>query len=217
MSESLRVTARSRVKRNHERAVYDRAGVYAVLDATPFCHVAYLVDGEPRITPTFQWREGDHVYWHGSSASRFLRKAAGARVSLCVSCLDGMVLARSAFHHSVNYRSAILYGEAEVVRDAAEKEARLRVFLEGLYPGRWETLREMTAKELKATMVLGMPIVEGAAKVRVGPPGDDEEDYALPIWAGVVPLRQVADAPVADPRNLAGVETPRHVLEYGSG
>ena len=213
MEKQLRPTRRSRVKRDHERGVYGRAAVDAILDATGLCHVAYLLDGAPAIVPTFHWREGDHVYWHGSSASRFLRQSAGTPVSLCASCLDGLVLARSAFHHSVNYRSAILYGEAFQVAEA-DKEARLRAFLDGLYPGRWQSLRPITAKELKATTVLGMAIDEGAAKVRTGMPVDDEEDYALPIWAGVLPLRRVAGAPQPDPRNLAGVDTPRHVLDF---
>ena len=213
MERELRQTRRSRIKRNRERAAYGRAAVNAVLDATSLCHVAYMMDGEPCIAPTFHWREGARVYWHGSSASRFLRRAAGTRVGLCVTCLDGLVLARSAFHHSVNYRSVILYGAAHPVADA-DKEARLRAFLDGLYPGRWQSLRPITQKELKATTVLGMDIDEGAAKVRTGMPADDEEDYALPVWAGVVPLRRAAEAPQPDPRNLAGVATPRHVLDF---
>ena len=210
MEANLRQTTRSRIKRQHERAAYDRESVNAILDATGLCHVAYALDGEAFITPTFHWREGDHVYWHGSAASRFLRRATDARVSLCVSILDGLVLARSAFHHSANYRSVVLYGTAHAVADA-DKEARLHAFTESLYPGRWEMLRPITAQEIKATTVLGMPIEEGSAKVRTGMPVDDEEDYALPIWAGVLPVQRAPSPPLADPRNLPGVETPRHV------
>ncbi|MCY4048731.1 MAG: pyridoxamine 5'-phosphate oxidase family protein [Hyphomicrobiales bacterium] len=214
MKDKLKETDKSRIKRAHQRADYDRDAVNAILDATPMCHVAYLIDGAPHITPTFHWREGNHIYWHGSSASRFLKRAANTQVSLCVSCLDGLVLARSAFHHSVNYRSVILYGEATPVKNVEEKEERLRYFLEGLCPGRWDTLRPITQKELTATSVLGMPIDEGAAKVRTGQPVDDEEDYALSIWAGVLPLERVIGEPVSDPRNLPGVEVPAHVRNY---
>lgn len=214
MKDRLEETEKSRIKRLYKRADYDRKTVNDILDATPLCHVAYLIDGAPHITPTFQWREGDHVYWHGSSASRFLNRAANTQVSLCVSCFDGLVLARSAFHHSVNYRSVVLYGEAVPVEDASDKEERLRYFLEGVFPGRWDMLRPITEKEIKATKVLGMPISEGAAKVRTGQPVDDEEDYELPIWAGILPLERIAGEPIADPRNLPGVEVPRHVHNY---
>ena len=214
MEDRLEETEKSRIKRLYKRADYDRKTVNDILDATPLCHVAYLLDGAPHITPTFQWREGDYVYWHGSSASRFLNRASNTQVSLCVSCFDGLVLARSAFHHSVNYRSVVLYGEAVPVEDASDKEERLRYFLEGVFPGRWDMLRPITAKEIKATKVLGMPIREGAAKVRTGQPVDDEEDYELPIWAGILPLERIASEPIADPRNLPGVEVPGHVRNY---
>lgn len=213
MKDDLQSSSRSRIKRMHERAAYDRESIYAILDTSSFCHVSYLMDGEPYITPTFHWREGDQIYWHGSSASRFLRRSTNRRVSLCVSCLDGLVLARAAFHHSANYRSVILFGEANSVSDA-HKEERLRAFMEKLYPGRWETLRPITNQELKATTVLGMPIEEGAAKVRTGMPVDDEEDYALPIWAGILPLHLIKEEPIPDPRNQPGLETPEHVFNY---
>ena len=158
----LEKTEHSRVKRLHERGAHDRATVYAILDATPLCHVAYVVDGQPYVTPTLQWRERDRIYWHGSSASRMLRRALGQPVCLTVTHMDGLVLARSAFHHSANYRSVMLFGAPEKVA-GAEKEARLETFVEGLYPGRWETLRPMTAQEVKATTVLTMPITEGSA------------------------------------------------------
>ena len=217
MSSDLKKTERSRAKRVAKRGRYDRATVDAILDATPLCHVAYVIDGEPYCTPTLHWREGDHVYWHGSSASRFLEKAIGERVCLTVSHLDGLVLARSAFHHSVNYRSVMLFGTAEKVEDPGEKAEKFRNLIEHLYPGRWDSLRPMLAKEVKATTVLRIAIDEGSAKVRTGGPVDDEEDYALPIWAGVVPLRLELGAAQADPRNLPGVEIPDHVARLKIG
>ena len=212
----LKKTTRTKMVRNHKRADYDREVVNQIIDATPLCHVSYIIDGRPYLTPTFQWREGDQIYWHGSSASRFLSQIVGKEVCLAVTHLDGLVLARSAFHHSVNYRSVMLFGEATKVA-SAEKEQRLRSFVEHLIPGRWETLRPMTAKEAKATTVFSMPIDEGSAKIRTGPPVDDEEDYSLPIWAGLLPINQVLHDPVSDPKNMAGLEVPDHVREYKLG
>jgi nitroimidazol reductase NimA-like FMN-containing flavoprotein (pyridoxamine 5'-phosphate oxidase superfamily) len=206
--QSAPPSERTRVRRLHERGRYDRATIDAILDAQPLAHVGTVVDGLPVVTPTLQWREGDHVYWHGSAASRMLRAAEGREVCLTATLLDGLVLARSAFHHSVNYRSVMLFGRAEKVSDPEEKAARLRYFLDGLYPGRWEQLRPMTAQELKATTVLSMPIDEASAKVRTGPPVDDEDDYALPIWAGVVPVRLALLEAEADPRNRPDVAQP---------
>ncbi len=199
---------RARVRRLPERGRYDRATIDAILDAMPLAHVGTVIDGAPVVTPTLQWREGDRVYWHGSAASRMLRSAAGHPVCLTVSLLDGLVLARSAFHHSVNYRSVMLFGRAEKVIEPAEKERLLRAFVDGLYPGRWTSLRPMTQQELKATTVLSMAIDEASAKVRCGPPKDDEADYALPIWAGVVPVQLSLLAPEADPRNRPEIEIP---------
>jgi len=207
-NDRLEVTERSRVRRLHTRGSYDRDVVYAILDATPLCHVGTVQGGRPVVTPTLQWREGDRVYWHGSSASRALRAARGREVCLTVSLLDGLVLARSAFHHSANYRSVMLFGTATEVADRDEKLARLRTFLEGLHPGRWEALRPIQEKELKATAVLWLPIREGSAKLRVGHAVDDEADYELPIWAGILPVVHGFGPPVPDPRNLAGVEEP---------
>ncbi len=207
-TDSLEITPRTRLRRLHPRGHHDRATIDAILDATPMCHVGYVIDGKPAVTPTFHWRRGDRVYWHGSSASRALRAAEGAEVCLTVSLLDGLVLARSGFHHSANYRSAMIFGRAEKVDDPGEKTAKLRDFIEGLYPGRWEELRPMNAQELKATTVLSLPIEEASAKVRTGPPIDDEADYALPIWAGVLPIRHATDTPDSDPRNLADLTPP---------
>ncbi len=208
---------RARLRRLYERGSHDHETIHALLDALPLAHVGYVLDGAPVVTPTFQWREGDHVYWHGSSASRMLRKSEGAEVCLTASALDGFVLARSGFHHSVNYRSVTLFGTARKVQDAAAKEARLKAFVDGLFPGRWETLRALTGQELKATTILSMPIDEASAKVRTGGPVDDDEDYALPIWAGVIPLAQQTLAPQADPRNLDGVTVPDHVTGFTLG
>jgi len=208
---------RVRVKRLHERGAYDRASIDAILDATPVAHVGYVFDGQPFVTPTLQWREGDHVYWHGSAASRMLEASDGADVCVTVTLIDGIVLARSAFHHSVNYRSVMLLGRATMVQDPAEKEARLKAFVDGMFPGRWDMLRPATAKELKATSVLAMPITEASAKVRSGPPKDDEEDYALDIWAGVLPLEMRSLPPIDDPLLRAGLTPPDHVTRYKIG
>lgn len=204
-------TDRVRLRRRHERGGYDRDSIHRILDAMPVCSVAYVFDGQPYATPTLQWREGNHVYWHGSSASRMLRAVDTASVCLTVAILDGFVMARSGFHHSVNYRSAMLLGTARKIDDPDEKEARLRAMVEGLFPGRWDTLRPTTAQELKATTVMSMPIDEASSKIRSGHPVDDVSDYALPIWAGVIPVRMEIQEPVPDPRNAAGVATPDHV------
>ena len=206
-------TERTRLRRLYERGHYDKETVYKVLDAARQCAVGYVFQGAPYVTPTLHWREGNRVYWHGSSASQMLRATAGADVCLTVSLLDGYVMARSGFHHSVNSRSVMLFGRAEKVADA-DKEARMKAMVDGLFPGRWPILRAPTAQEIKATTILSMEIEEGAAKIRTGPPGDDEDDYALPIWAGVIPVRTVVDAPVDDPRNLPEMTPPDHVTAF---
>lgn len=211
-ADDFKPTKRTRIKRLPKRAHYDRASVHAILDAGAIAHVGYLIDGEPYVTPTAYWRQGEHVYWHGSSASRAIRAmAAGSPVCLTVSHLDGLVMARSAFHHSVNYRSVMAFGTATLVEDRAHKLAALEDFVERLYPGRWAELRPVNAQELKATTVLFMDLREVAAKIRTGPPVDDEEDYALPIWAGVVPVTLATGAPVDDARNLPGVKRPAYL------
>jgi nitroimidazol reductase NimA-like FMN-containing flavoprotein (pyridoxamine 5'-phosphate oxidase superfamily) len=180
---------RTRARRLHERAHYDRDTLHAILDAGLICHIGYVVDGAPVVTPTLYWREGDAVFWHGSSASRMLRASEDMEVCLTVSHLDGLVLARSAFHHSVNYRSAMLFGRARLVRDDAEKVLRLKGLIDGLFPGRWDQMRSISDQELKATRVMWMPIDEASAKIRTGGPKDDAEDMDAPLWAGVAPLR----------------------------
>ena len=208
---------RVRVRRLHERGAYDRATIDAILDAQPVAHVGYAIDGAPFVTPTLQWREGDHVYWHGSAASRMLERCDGAEVCVTVTLVDGLVLARSAFNHSVNYRSVMLLGRARLVSDPAEKEARLRRFVDALFPGRWDRLRPATVQEMKATSVLGLAIDEASAKIRKGPPKDEAEDYALPVWAGVIPLRTEVLAPVDDPKLAPGIAVPDNVRGFRLG
>jgi nitroimidazol reductase NimA-like FMN-containing flavoprotein (pyridoxamine 5'-phosphate oxidase superfamily) len=208
---------RTRVKRLNKRAKYDAETVHGILDAMPVCHVGYMFNGAPYVTPTLQWREGSRIYWHGSSASRMLEACEDAQVCLTVTILDGFVLARAAFNHSCNYRSVMAFGTARKLTDPAEKEQRLKTFTDGLWPGRWDMLRTMTTQELKATTVLSMDLSEVSAKVRSGPPGDDEADYGLPLWAGVIPVRQQLLAPVDDPRLSPGLTPPRHVTDFRIG
>ena len=215
---SFPVTARSRVRRLPKRCSAERADIYAILDAHFLCHIAYVIDGQPYVTPTGYWRHGDRIYWHGSSASRMLRaQASGLPVCLAVTLLDGLVLARSGFHHSINYRSVMAFGLARRIEDPVEKQKALDAYVERLYPGRNKELRAVEAQELKASTVLGMSIEEASAKVRRGPPVDDEPDYALPVWAGVVPVRQILGAPVADPRLSPGMPWPAHLARYAEG
>ena len=212
----LQKTPRSRLVRNPSRANYDRNLVNQIIDATPLCHVSYIIDGRPYVTPTLQWREGDTIYWHGSSASRFLRQIVGKEVCIAVTHFDGYVLARSALHHSINYRSVMLFGEATKIEEK-DKNSLLDNFVEALIPGRLEKLRQMTDQEAKATTVFSMPIDEGSAKVRTGQPVDDVEDYSLPIWAGVIPISQIQHDPIPDPQNQAGLEVPQHIRNFKLG
>jgi len=204
----------TRVRRMHKRAHYDEATIHPILDAQPMCTVAYVFNGQPVVTPTLQWREGNHIYWHGSSASRMLESCEEAKVCVNVTIFDGFVMARSAFNHSCNYRSVMAFGTAFKVKGAEEKAVRLKAFVDTLWPGRWDVLRPMPPKEVKATTILGLELDEVSAKVRSGPPGDDEEDYALPIWAGVIPLQMVAGEAIACPRLMPGVAMPGHVRDY---
>lgn len=211
-------TERSRVKRLHKRAHYDHETVHRLIDEIGTGSVGYVIDGQPHVTPTLVWREGDRVYWHGSSASRMLRQVkTGIPVSLNVFHLDGLVLARSGFHSSVNYRSATLFGTAEVVEGAEEQEASLKAFLERFVPGHWDTLRPVNSQELKATTIVAMTIEEASAKIRTGHCEDDEEDYALDIWAGIVPIHTAIGEPEDDPRLKAGVARPDHLKNIRFG
>jgi uncharacterized protein len=207
-------TELTRTKRMHQRGQYDEATVHAILDAQPLCTVGYVFDGRPVVTPTLQWREGHHIYWHGSAASRMLEHSEETNVCLNVTIFDGWVMARSAFNHSCNYRSVMAFGTAYKVKHADDKEARLKAMVDQFYPGRWEMLRPMKTKELKATTVLGLELNEVSAKVRTGPPSDDDEDYALPIWAGVIPLSMQSGAAMPDPKLISGIEMPAHIKNY---
>ncbi|MGH6893239.1 MAG: pyridoxamine 5'-phosphate oxidase family protein [Dongiaceae bacterium] len=211
-------TARSRVKRLHERGRYDEASVFAILDAGLVAHIGYVIDGQPYVTPTNFWRRGRTLYWHGSSASRMLRtQAKDIPVCVTVTLLDGLVMARSGFHHSINYRAVMAFGRARLIEYPKEKEAEMDYFIERIYPGRLETLRPVTAQELKGTTLIAMEIEEASAKVRAGPPKDDEEDYALDIWAGVIPIRQVVGAIENDPKLKAGIGLPEHLRRFADG
>jgi uncharacterized protein len=210
-------TERTRVKRMNENAKYDEATIHAILDAQPMCTVGYVFKGAPYVTPTLQWREGKHIYWHGSAASRMLEACEETQVCVNVTIFDGMVMARSAFEHSCNYRSVMAFGTAHKVVDRDEKEARLKAMVEQLFPGRWYMLRSMKEKELKATTILGLELNEVSAKVRSGPSIDDENDYGLPIWAGVIPLQTVSMPAVDDPRLIAGLVAPDHVAKFKIG
>lgn len=202
------------MRRLPKRARYDVKTVYSILDAGFICHVGYVIDGQPFVTPTAYWREGDHIYWHGSHASRMLNQAANHKVCLTVTHLDGLVAARSGFHHSINYRSVMMFGKPHKVEDEPHKLRAMENFVERIYPGRWPELRPATRKELRATTVLYMPIKEAVAKVRTGGPIDDEEDYQLSIWAGVVPIQVSHGAPLPDARLLAGIAAPGQVREF---
>jgi hypothetical protein len=216
MAERYAPTARTRIRRLPKRAQYDRAAVHAVLDAGVMCHVGYVIDEQPYVTPTLYWRHGERLYWHGSSASRMLRHLKqGVRACVTVAHFDGLVLARSGFHHSVNYRSVMALGTASLVPDE-DKLGVLEDFVEHILPGRWPELRPPTPQEIKATTVLWMDLEEVSAKIRTGHPIDDEEDYALPIWAGVVPVRTTFGAPQPDPRLIPGTPMPAY-LERAAG
>ena len=209
---------KSKVKRLHERGHYDRDTVYAILDAGLIAHIGYVIEGQPFVTPTAYWREGDRLYWHGSAASRMLRnQAKGVPVCVTVTHLDGLVLARSGFHHSINYRSVMAFGTAHMVESAADKIHHLNRFVDRALPGRNPTLRPIEAQEAKGTSVLYMDIEEASAKIRVGPPKDDEPDYALDCWAGVIPIAQVVGAAVPDPKLKTGVDWPEHLRLFKDG
>jgi nitroimidazol reductase NimA-like FMN-containing flavoprotein (pyridoxamine 5'-phosphate oxidase superfamily) len=211
-------TERTRLRRLYYRAVTDRKTVYEILDAGLMCHVGYVIDGQPYVTPTAYWREGDRVYWHGSSASRMLRTVErGVPVCVTVAMLDGLVLARSGFHSSINYRSVMAFGTAEKVADEAKKLAALEAFTERLTPGRWAELRPVTKQELKATTVMFMKLDEVACKVRTGPPADDDPDYDLDVWAGVVPVGTVIGAAEDDPKLKPGVAQPDYLKKVRIG
>ena len=211
-------TSRTTVKRIPKRGAYDRDTINAILDEAFLCHVGFSVDGQPYVIPTGYGRVGDHLYIHGSAASRMLRNLAeGVVVCVTVTILDGLVLARSAFHHSINYRSVVILGEAKIVTDPEEKNKALFTISEQIIPGRWDEVRPPTDLELKATSVLRLPIAEASAKVRTGDPVDDDEDYSLDVWAGVLPLTLSPGEPKPDARLDADVAVPEYVINYKRG
>jgi nitroimidazol reductase NimA-like FMN-containing flavoprotein (pyridoxamine 5'-phosphate oxidase superfamily) len=208
-------TERTTLKRLPKRGLYDREEVYKILDEGFICHVGFILNNQPFVIPTGYARKDDRLFIHGSQASRMLRTLkGGVDVCLTVTLIDGLVMARSAFHHSMNYRSVVVFGHAEVVENREEKLAALFAFSEHIVPGRWNEVREPTEAEMNATMVLALPLTEASAKVRTGPPLDDEEDYQLPVWAGVVPLKLRAGEPVPDPKLSEGIDVPDYLKGF---
>lgn len=215
MAENQMPTARTRVVREPHRGVYDRETVYGILDEGFLCHVGFVVEGQPYVIPTSYGREGDQLYIHGSAASRMLRQMReGMPVCVTVTLIDGLVLARSIFNHSMNYRSVVILGRATLVEDPEEKLAALRALSEQILPGRWDDVRQPNERELKQTSVLRLPVEEFSAKVRTGPPLDDPEDYAFPTWAGVIPLELKAGEAISDPKLQPNREIPTSVRFY---
>ncbi len=215
MSETQMPTSRTRVVRESERGVYDREAAYRILDEGFICHVGFLVDGQPFVIPTSYGRKDANLYIHGSAASRMLRQMKeGVAVCVTVTLLDGLVLARSVFNHSMNYRSVVILGKATLVDDPEEKLTALRVLSEHILPGRWDDARQPNERELKATSVLRVPIEEFSAKVRTGPPIDDAEDLAFPTWAGVLPLEMKAGEAIRDPKLEPVREVPEYLRKY---
>jgi uncharacterized protein len=215
MPESIPVTDRTRIVREPNRAEYDREAIYKILDEGLVCHLGFAPDGQPFVIPTMFARIGDHIYFHGSAASRTLRALGGGLpVCITVTLSDGLVLARSIFNHSMNYRSVVALGTATLIEDPDEKLQALRAFAEKLIPGRWNDARQPNEKELRATSILKLPLTEVSAKVRTGGVEDDAEDYALGVWAGVIPLRLVADAPIRDERCDPEIPTPSYASDY---
>ena len=215
MPENVAMSERTRVMREPQRAVYDRQAINKILDEGFVCHVGFTADRQTFVIPTMYARVDDAIYFHGSAASRMLRGvSAGLNVCVTVTLADGLVLARSVFNHSMNYRSVVALGNAAIVEEAEEKLKALRAFTEKILPGRWNDARQPNEKELKATSILRLPLSEVSAKVRVGGVEDDAEDYELKVWAGVIPLRLVADAPIRDERCDLAIQTPAYALRF---
>ena len=215
MDKEITQTGRTRLKRLPKRGHFERETINAILDEAFICHVGFVVDGQPYVIPTGFARVGDDLYIHGSSASRMLRSiATGIDVCVTVTLIDGLVLARSAFHHSMNYRSVVILGKAEMVTDTDEKNTAMEALTEHIIPGRWADVRWPTELELKATTVLRLPITEASAKIRIGDPVDDDEDYAMDVWAGVLPLKLTPGEPLADAKLKTGIDIPAYINNY---
>jgi uncharacterized protein len=215
MSETFSPTSRTRVVREANRAVYDRDAIYRILDEAFVCHVGFSTDGQPFVIPTMFARVDDAIYFHGSAASRMLRGLGdGLPVCITVTLTDGLILARSIFNHSMNYRSVVALGQAILIQEPAEKLQALRAFTEKLIPGRWNDARRPNEQELKATSILRLPLTEVSAKVRTGAVEDDADDYALRVWAGTIPMHQVMEAPVRDDRCDPAIPTPSYATNF---
>jgi len=213
--ESFERTPNTTLKRLPERGSFDRATVNAILDEAFICHVGFAVDGQPFVIPTSFARVGEQLFIHGSAASRMLSSLSqGIPVCVTVTLVDGLVLARSAFHHSINYRSVVIFGLATRVENAQDKMAALHAFTEHIIPGRWAEVRKPTEQELKATTVLSLPLAEASAKIRTGPPKDDQDDYVIPVWAGELPLVVRPGTPLADPKMSTAKPVPDYVVRY---
>jgi nitroimidazol reductase NimA-like FMN-containing flavoprotein (pyridoxamine 5'-phosphate oxidase superfamily) len=209
------LTTQNRVRRIPARGHYDKAVIYPIIDEALICHVGFVEDGVPYVIPTIHARNGDKLIFHGAKASRMMKQiASGAVICVTFTLLDGLVLARSTFHHSMNYRSAVVFGQGRPLTDDAEKMAALEVLTEHLVHGRWPDSRQPNAKELNATAMAELTIASASAKIRTGPPSDDDEDYAQPIWAGVLPIRQQYLPPIDDPRLGEGLSAPEYVVNY---
>ncbi len=214
-TENFAKTKRNRVVRMPERGHYDKESVYGIIDEALLCHVGFAPEGQPFVIPTLHARQGDNLLLHGATTSRLLKHVqAGHPVCVTITLVDGLVLARSVFHHSINYRSVVLFGQGALISDPEEKMSALAAFTERIMPGRWADAREPNRKEFKATSVVAIPIASASAKIRVGPPKDDEEDLTMSTWAGIVPIRQVADAPLAAPDLTPGIAVPDYIAEY---
>jgi nitroimidazol reductase NimA-like FMN-containing flavoprotein (pyridoxamine 5'-phosphate oxidase superfamily) len=208
-------TARNKVKRLPERGHYDAATIYPIVDAAMICHVGFVIEGQPFVIPTLYARQDDTILLHGAKGSRLLRHIQlGGEVCITVTLVDGIVLARSVFHHSINYRSAVLFGKGTVIEDEQAKLEAMEAFTERLLPGRWQDARPPNQVEVKQTTIVAVSIESASAKIRTGPPGDEAEDIDLPVWAGVLPLRQVAGAPLADTQLSPDVELPAYIRDF---
>lgn len=215
MSKFINPTERTKLKRLPKRGNFERETINKILDEAFVCHVGFTVDGKPFVIPTGYARVGENLLIHGSAASRMLRNLR-AEIDVCVTVtlLDGLVMARSAFHHSINYRSVVVFGKAKLIDDEDEKWEALRAFTEHIVPNRWDAIRPPTPNEMKGTMVLSLPLEEASAKIRVGNPVDDEEDYEMNVWAGVIPLNLAVGQPIADDRLKEGIAVPPHISDY---